>query len=63
MQVVLKIYVYYNDKLFGIFQWFQKNQISCLDGLIKHGTLHCSFYYMYYVDTFTTVCLNKMLLL
>ena len=34
MQVVLKIYVYYNDKLFGIFQWFHKNQISCLDGLI-----------------------------
>ena len=40
MQVVLKIYVYYNDKLFGIFQWFHKNQISCLDGLIKHGTLY-----------------------
>ena len=39
MQVVLKIYIYYNDKLFGIFQWFHKNQISCLDGLIKHGTL------------------------
>ena len=42
MQVVLKIYVYYNDKLFGIFHstWFYKNQISCLDGLIKHGTLY-----------------------
>ena len=39
---------------------FYKNQISCLDGLIKHGTLYT---YMYYVATFTTVCLNKMLLL
>ena len=40
MQVVLKIYVDYNDKLFGIFQWFHRSQISCLDGLIKHGTLY-----------------------
>ena len=57
MQVVLKIYVYYNDKLFGIFHsgFKSKHQISCLDGLIKHETLHCSFYYMYYVDNFTTL--------
>ena len=27
------------------------------------NTVHYSFYYMYYVDNFTTVCLNKMLLL
>ena len=64
MQVVLKIYVYYNNKLFGIFQWFHKNQISCLHGLIKHGTLYTAHSITcIIVDTFTTVCLNKMLLL
>ena len=59
MQVVLKIY--YNDKLFfgNISQWFYKHQISCLGGLVKQGTLYT---YMYYVDNFTTVCLNQMLL-
>ena len=38
MQVVLNIYVYYNDKLFGIFH--SGFIISCLDGLVKHWPLY-----------------------
>ena len=50
--------------VWDISQWFHKNQISCLDGLVKHGTL-------YTVHSITCImfppsqqfCLNKMLLL
>ena len=65
MQVVLKdLCLLQWQIVWYISQWFYKNQISCLDGLIKHGTLYtCHSITLYYVDTFTTVCLNKIPLL
>ena len=44
MQVVLKIYNYYNDKLFGIFYSgfisTKAPKANPLFGLIKHGTMY-----------------------
>ena len=41
MQVVLKdLCLLQLQIVWDISQWFYKNQISCLDGLIKHGTLY-----------------------
>ena len=50
--------------VWDISQWFYKHKIELFEWPCKTwNTVHCSLYYMYYVDNFTTVCLNKMLLL
>ena len=65
-QVVLKIGLYYNDKMFfDIFLGgFISQVISCMGGLIiiKQGSMYTYVYLFYHYDSnFTTVCIHEMI--